>query len=125
MTITVHDPRLPDLQGRKVVAVTENAYPPLNFIDPVTGEAVGWEYDAVHEICRRLNCTVDWKVSSWDAIIPAVKDGQFDVGMDGITITDLRKTRVNLSAPYMTSQQFMLARADEARFQNHRGVRRG
>ena len=108
--------RLPDLEGQKVVAVTENAYTPLNFVDPATGKAVGWEYDAVNEICRRLNCAVDWKLSSWDAMIPAVKDGQFDVGMDGITINDERKTQVDFSDPYMTSQQFMLVRADEDRF---------
>ena len=35
--------------------VTENAYPPLQFVDPATGEAVGWEYDAMNEIARRLN----------------------------------------------------------------------
>ena len=117
--------RLPDLEGQKVAAVTENAYTPLNFVDPVTGKAVGWEYDAVNEICRRLNCTVDWKLSSWDAMIPAVKDGQFDVGMDGITINDERKTQVDFSDPYMTSQQFMLVRAGEDRFSGRQGVRRG
>jgi ABC-type amino acid transport substrate-binding protein len=108
--------QLPDLKGRKVVAVTENAYTPLNFVDPMTGKAAGWEYEATDEICRRLNCTVDWQLSSWDAMIPAVKDGQFDVGMDGITITDERKQQVDFSDPYMISQQFMLVRAGEDRF---------
>ncbi|MEZ4768121.1 MAG: hypothetical protein R2844_06800 [Caldilineales bacterium] len=55
---------LPDLGGRTIVAVTENAYTPLNFVDPQTGEAVGWEYDAVNEACRRLNCVVDWQVTA-------------------------------------------------------------
>jgi ABC-type amino acid transport substrate-binding protein len=108
--------RLPDLEGRTVVAVTGNDYTPLNFVDPATGEAVGWEYDAVNEICRRLNCVVDWQVTSWDTMIAAVKEGQFDVGMDGITITDERKQEVDFTDPYMTSQQFMLVRADEDRF---------
>lgn len=107
---------LPDLEGRTIVAVTGNDYTPLNFIDPRTGEAVGWEYDAVNEICRRLNCTVDWQVSSWDTMIAAVHNGQFDVGMDGITITEERKEQVDFSLPYMVSQQFMLVRADEDRF---------
>ena len=107
---------LPDLKGRTVKAVTENAYTPLNFVDPKTGQAVGWEYDATNEICRRLNCKVEWGVTSWDAMIPAVKDGQFDVGMDGITINDERKQQVDFSDPYMVSQQFMLVRADEDRF---------
>jgi polar amino acid transport system substrate-binding protein len=108
--------QLPDLQGRKVVAVTGNDYTPLNFVDPKTGKAMGWEYDAVNEICRRLNCQVDWKVTAWDTMISAVKEGQFDVGMDGITITDERKKEVDFSDPYMVSQMFMLVRADENRF---------
>jgi polar amino acid transport system substrate-binding protein len=108
--------RLPDLKGQEVVAVTENAYTPLNFVDPATGKAVGWEYDAVNEICRRLNCVVEWQVTSWDTMIAAVQEGQFDVGMDGISITDERKEQVDFSDPYMVSQQFMLVRADEERF---------
>ena len=39
---------LPDLNGKTVVVVTENAYPPLQFIDPKTGEQIGWEYDAMN-----------------------------------------------------------------------------
>ena len=108
--------RLPDLEGQTVVAVTGNDYTPLNFVDPLTGEAVGWEYDAVNEICRRLNCAVDWQVTSWDTMIAAVQEGQFDVGMDGITITEDRAAQVDFSDPYMVSQQFMLVRADEERF---------
>jgi ABC-type amino acid transport substrate-binding protein len=108
--------QLPDLEGRTIVAVTGNDYTPLNFVDPLTGQAVGWEYDAVNEICRRLNCEVDWQVTSWDTMIAAVQEGQFDVGMDGITITDEREQQVDFSDSYMVSQQFMLVRADEERF---------
>jgi polar amino acid transport system substrate-binding protein len=107
---------LPNLQGRTIVAVTENAYTPLNFADPKTGEGIGWEYDAVNEIAKRLNANIEWKLSSWDTMIQAVRDGQFDIGMDGITITDERKAQVDFSDAYMVSQQFMLVRADEARF---------
>jgi len=108
--------RLPDLEGQEVVAVTGNDYTPLNFVDPLTGESVGWEYDAVNEICRRLNCEVDWQVTAWDTMITAVREGQFDVGMDGITITDERREQVDFSEPYLVSQQYMLVRADEDRF---------
>jgi polar amino acid transport system substrate-binding protein len=108
--------KLPDLKGRTIKAVTENAFTPLNFVDPKTGKAVGWEYDAVNEIARRLNAKVAWNVTTWDTMIQAIRDGQFDVGMDGITITDERKQQVAFSDPYMRSQQFMLVRADEKRF---------
>lgn len=107
---------LPDLGGRTIHAVTENAYTPLNFADPATGEGIGWEYDAMNEIAKRLNATVEWNLSSWDVMIQAVHDGQYDVGMDGITINDERKQQVDFSDPYMVSEQFMLVRADETRF---------
>jgi len=107
---------LPDLNGRAVRAVTENAYTPLNFADPKTGEGIGWEYDAVNEIAKRLNMKVEWNLASWDTMIQAVREGQFDIGMDGITITDDRKTQVDFSDPYMISEQYMLVRADEDRF---------
>ena len=55
--------------------VTENAYPPLQFVDPATGEAVGWEYDAMREIAKRLNLAVVYENASWDAMIPAVSAG--------------------------------------------------
>jgi polar amino acid transport system substrate-binding protein len=107
---------LPDLGGQVIAAAVANDYMPLQYVDPATGEAVGWEYDAMEEICRRLNCVVDWQTTSWDAMIPAIAAGQYDIGMDGITITEERAQQVDFSDAYMTSQQFMLVRADEARF---------
>lgn len=107
---------LPDLQGRKVVVVTENAYPPLQFVDPKSGDAIGWEYDAINELAMRLNFTLSIQNTSWDAMIPAVSEGQFDMGMTGITIRDDRREKVDFSDPYMRSEMFMLVRADETRF---------
>ena len=107
---------LPDLGGREVVVVTENAYPPLQFVDPKTGEAIGWEYDAIEELAERLNFSLEIANASWDAMIPAVSEGQYDVGMTGITIREDRAEIVDFSAPYMRSEMFMLVRAGEDRF---------
>ncbi len=107
---------LPDLQGREVVVVTENAYPPLQFVDPGSGEAVGWEYDAMAEIAERINITVVYENISWDAMIAAVSEGQFDLGMTGITIREDRKEMVDFSMKYMTSEMVMMVRGDEDRF---------
>lgn len=107
---------LPDLAGRQVVVVTENAYFPLQFVDPASGKAIGWEYDAMAELAKRLNFSIEYKNTSWDAMIQAVSDRQFDIGMTGITITDERKQKVDFSDPYMRSEIFMLVRGDENRF---------
>ena len=107
---------LPDLAGKSVVVVTENAYPPLQFIDPKTGEQIGWEYDAMNEIAKRLNFAVEYQNTSWDAMIQSVSDAQYEIGMTGISIKEDRKEKVDFSDPYLRSEMFMLVRGDEDRF---------
>ena len=114
-TATLATAQVPDLAGREIVVVTENAYPPLQFLDK-EGKPAGWEYDAVAEIAKRLNATVKYENTSWDAMIPAVSEGQYDMGMTGITIKDERKEKVDFSEPYMRSEMLMIVRGDEARF---------
>ncbi len=106
---------LPDLHGRVIRAVTENAYPPFNFADPKTGQGIGWEYDAINEIGKRLDAKIEWNLSSWDVMIQAIHDGQYDIGADGITINDERKQQVAFTDPYINNQQFMLVRGNETR----------
>ena len=106
---------LPDLGGKEITVVTENAYPPLQFIDG-SGNAVGWEYDAMAEIAKRINVAVTYENISWDAMIPAVSEAQFDMGMTGITIRDDRAEVVDFSDAYMRSEMVMMVRGDESRF---------
>ncbi|MCT7376420.1 transporter substrate-binding domain-containing protein [Chelativorans salis] len=115
-TAVAHAQALPDLEGRNVTIVTENAYPPLQFVDPKSGQQIGWEYEAMEEIAKRLNFEITYQNISWDAMIQAVSDGQYDIGMTGITIRDDRKESVDFSDPYMHSEMRMLVRADEERF---------
>lgn len=111
---------LPDLAGREIAVVTENAYPPLQFLDR-EGKAVGWEYDAMAEIAKRLNARISYQNISWDAMIPAVSEGQFDIGMTGITIRDDRREKVDFSDPYLRSEMRMIVRGDETRFEDAAG----
>ena len=110
--------QLPDLSGRVIKAVTENAYTPLNFADPKTGEGIGWEYDAMNEIAHRLNAKVEWNLTAWDVMIEAVRTGQFDIGMDGITINAEREEQIDFTTPFITVEQYFLVRADEERIKS-------
>lgn len=105
---------LPDLEGRVIQAVTENAYYPLNFAGP-DGEGIGLEYDVINEVARRLNATVEWDLTAWDVMIESVRTGQFDIGADGITITEEREEQIDFTDPFITVEQYFLVRADEER----------
>jgi polar amino acid transport system substrate-binding protein len=110
----------PDLNGCILRVAVENAYQPFNFIDTTTNEAVGYDYDIFNELCTRINCQPEFVETSWDAMIAAMGgEGGFDtydVGADGITITEERAQNVDFSIPYITSSQVLLVRVDEDRF---------
>ncbi len=104
---------LPDLNGRAVTVAVENAYPPFNMIDEATGEAVGWDYDVVREICVRVNCVPEFKQAAWDGIFPAMQAGEYDWLADGVTFTEERDQIVDFSTPYVTIGQVLLVRVDD------------
>ena len=75
------------------------------------------------EIAQAAELQAVYRPCSWDAMIPAVSEGQYDIGMTGITIRDDRKEKVDFSDPYMRSEMFMLVRADEDRFTDEASFR--
>jgi polar amino acid transport system substrate-binding protein len=107
---------LPDLGGETITVAVENAYLPFNYIDPATDQPAGWDYDAVGEICNRINCVPEFVATGWEGMIIAVAEGQFDMAADGITITEERAQQVDFSNGYISVEQRLLVRQDEDRF---------
>ena len=105
-----------DLGGREVTIAVENAYLPFNYIDAETGEAAGWDYDALDDMAERLNFVPVYETFAWEPMIQAVADGQFDMAADGITINDERAEIVDFSDGYINIEQRMLVRVGEDRF---------
>ncbi len=107
---------LPDLAGRLVTIAVENAYPPMQFIDPASGVAMGWEYDAMNEIARRLNFTAKYEDYGWPSVWFAASGGATDMGMDVFYYSDHRAGLVDFSDPYFLGGSVLIIRADETRF---------
>ena len=85
---------LPDLGGRTITVAVENAYKPFNFLDE-EGNAVGWDYDVLNYMCSELlNCVPEYIETSWDGMIVAVSNGEYDMAADGITINEERRELV-------------------------------
>jgi polar amino acid transport system substrate-binding protein len=108
-----------------VTIAVENAYLPFNYIDPETGEGIGWDYDAWAIICERLNCVPVFVETAWEGMIVAVSNGEYDVGADGITITEERAQVVDFSEGYIQLAQVILVRADEERFDSAEALAAG
>lgn len=115
-TTTTDGEGLPDLGGREITVAVENAYLPFNYVRADTGEAGGWDYDAIDAMCELLNCTPVYVEAAWEGMIQAVSNGQYDMGADGITITEQRRQLVDFSDGYISIEQRLLVRIDESRF---------
>ena len=104
-----------DLGGREVRIAIENAYPPFNYIDKDTNEAVGWDYDVGRAICEKLNCEAVFVEAAWEGLFEAMAAGEYDVAFDGITITLARSLKIDYSDPYIEYGQVIVVQADEDR----------
>lgn len=111
-------PKLPDLKGRKIVSVSSNDYTPFSFKDAKSGLTIGYEYELLAEISRRLNVQIEHQEAAWDGMIAAINKKQYDLGHIGITIKDERKQLVDFSDPFVVVEQKLLVRADEKRFKD-------
>ncbi len=104
---------LPDLGGRVVTIAVDNAYLPFAYIPADTGVATGWDYDAMAEVCARLNCVPSFQEFAWDGTIIATGAGQFDMAGGGITITAERDKVVDFSISFIsTDQKILVAKGD-------------
>jgi polar amino acid transport system substrate-binding protein len=109
---------MPDLGGREVVVAVDPSYLPFSYVCPGSTKVVGWDFDALAEICQRLNCkpvSIATDQVAWANLIADVTDGKFDIAGDGITITEDRKKTVDFSDSYMDVNQLLLVAADETR----------
>ncbi len=104
---------MPDLKGKTITVALENQYPPFNSIDEATNKGVGWDYDTVTEICKRINCVPQFKQAAWDGIFPAMQAGEYDMLADGVTFKMGRAWAVDFSIPYTAVAQQLVVRAND------------
>jgi polar amino acid transport system substrate-binding protein len=108
--------QLPDLKGKPITVAVENDFPPFNSIDPASEKGVGWDYDTVAEMCKRINCVPDFKQFVRQSGYVAMADmaaGTYDMMANGVIYTEERDKQVDFSTPYMNLDYVLLVRDEE------------
>nr|WP_255525271.1 bifunctional serine/threonine-protein kinase/transporter substrate-binding domain-containing protein [Mycolicibacterium sp. BK634] len=75
--------------GRLVVGVNI-PYAPNEFID-ADGKVVGFDVDLMNAVARTLGLTPEYRQTAFEAIIPSVRAGDFNLGMSSFTDTKERE----------------------------------
>lgn len=86
---------------------TGATYRPFEFETP-NKELVGFDVDLMKAIAKEAGFEVQFINTPWDGIFNTVKNGDRDIIMSGITITDQRKAEIDFSKPYFAAHQLIL-----------------
>jgi ABC-type amino acid transport substrate-binding protein len=79
--------------GRLIIGVNV-PYAPNEFKD-ASGAIVGFDVDLMNAITRTLGLVPDYRETAFEAIIPSVRGGDFNVGMSSFTDTKEREESVD------------------------------
>lgn len=91
-----------------LVMATNAEFPPYE--ERIGSEIVGFDVDMMNAVCDYLGYELQISDMAFEAVIDAVENGQADVGVAGLSVTDERKVHVNFSNIYATTNQVVIVR---------------
>ncbi|MDV3130064.1 ABC transporter substrate-binding protein [Mycobacterium sp. 21AC1] len=94
----------------KLVCVDLSA-PPLFDKAAADGTRSGYEPAAAAAVAARMGREVQWVITTWDDMIPAVNDGRGDAVWCGQGITEARAALVDFTRPYAVFDESVLVRS--------------
>ncbi len=98
------------------VMATNAYFPPF---ESVEGSAFkGVDVEIAYKLATAMNKTLFVYDMEFDSIISSVKNGESDIGMAGMTVTDTRLEQVNFATPYYSSAQVISVLASDTTFDN-------
>ena len=97
--------------ARVYVVGTDAAYAPFESQNE-KGEIVGFDIDVVSAIAQKAGIEVKFVNTPWEGIFNALGQGDRDLLVSSITITDERKQTMDFSDPYFDANQLIAVPSD-------------
>ena len=93
------------------VVGTDAAYAPFESQNE-KGEIVGFDIDMLKAVAAKAGIEVKFVNTPWEGIFNALAQGDRDIVVSAVTITDERKGTMDFSQPYFDAQQLIAVRQD-------------
>jgi polar amino acid transport system substrate-binding protein len=90
----------------KVLIGVDASYAPNEFLDTDGKTVVGWDVDLFNAVAAKLGLKTEWQSATFDAIIPGVQSGKYEMGISSFTINDERKEQVNMVSYFSAGTQW-------------------
>ena len=97
----------------KLTCISNLFFPPFESMNESTGEPEGFDIDVSKSLAEHMGLEVNWLPSQdFDTLVPTIKNGgKADIAIAGMTITDAREAEVDMSDPYVDSNQSIVVKA--------------
>ena len=107
--------KLEEIGERGVLKVgTTGDYQPMSYLDPDTGEYVGFDSELTEDLAEDLGVEIEYVETSWPTLMDDTLAGKFDLAICGITVNDARKEQALMSDGYIVNGKTILCRAEDA-----------
>jgi polar amino acid transport system substrate-binding protein len=90
----------------KVLIGTDSSYAPNEFLDTDGKTVIGFDVDLFNAVAAKLGLKTEWQSAAFDAIIPGVQSGKYEMGISSFTINDERKQQVNMVSYFSAGTQW-------------------
>lgn len=95
------------------IRVVASEYEPFVFYKD--GKLIGFDIDLLNEICRKNNINYSIEIVPFKEVLERVSNGEADIGIGAIYVTEERKEKVNFTIPYLKTGLVYVLKADSHR----------
>ncbi|HVE64147.1 MAG TPA: ABC transporter substrate-binding protein [Mycobacteriales bacterium] len=90
----------------KIVVGTDSTYAPSEFLAADGKTIQGFDIDLFNAVAAKLGLKAEFVTASFDAIIPGVQSGKYEIGVSSFTINDERKKVANMVSYFNAGTQW-------------------
>jgi polar amino acid transport system substrate-binding protein len=94
---------------------TEDDYPPFEFL--LNGKPTGFDHELLARLRQSVNFEIQQDIIPWQGLLPGVDQGQYDVALTAVGITDDRAKFLDFTAPIAESTIAYIKRKDDSSIQ--------
>jgi ABC-type amino acid transport substrate-binding protein len=105
--------QIEDIRSRgSIVIGTTMRFPPQAYHDPDTNEPAGYDIEVGNLLAQDLEVEAQWEDVEWDALLPGLVSGKYDLIINGIANKPSRALSMQFTRGYVPYDQILLVQAD-------------
>ncbi|WP_164934996.1 ABC transporter substrate-binding protein [Bradyrhizobium zhanjiangense] len=95
-----------------IIIGTTATMPPVESVDPATGQVIGIEADLARAIGKKLSVNVDIQNVAFDGLLAGMQAGRFDIAMSGLADTVQRQQAMDFVDWYVSGVQLIVPKGN-------------